>query len=231
VSAAQQARRIFACASRGTVAIVRLELEVAAGGGSRWRAVGSCGRQQAGKSSKIFPRRLIQGGVGADKVADHIPRRQVECALGWRSHSQRDGTLRTETDPLGRRFLSRSYSHGLREHIYRDRFVSSLELSIAAKTIQVFQWCHPGSQLRLKQNTVFRFGRAQVRRRIPASGTESTMCGGRPEASSDRPIPPTREPSFALARNQIPHALCLYEWWRLAIEQRLVTAPKAEHRN
>jgi hypothetical protein len=75
--------------------------------------------------------------------------------------------------------LSRSYSHGLREHIYRDRFVSSLELSITAKTIQVFQRCHPGSQLRLKENTVFRFGRAQVRRRIPARWNEPTMRGGR----------------------------------------------------
>jgi len=158
-----------------------LELEVSAGGRSAWRAVGSRGRQQACNSSKTFPGRLIQRGVRADQIADHIPRRQVQCTLGWRSHSQRDGTLRTETDPLGRRFLSRSYPHGLPEHIDSDRFVSGLELPITAKTTQVFQKCHPGSQLRLKENIVFSFGRAQVRKRIPAGWNEPTRCGGRPK--------------------------------------------------
>jgi hypothetical protein len=35
--------------------------------------------------------------------------------------------------------LPRSYSYGLREHEYADRFMSRLELPVTAKTTQMFQ--------------------------------------------------------------------------------------------
>src|SRR5271169_1459110 len=114
---------------------LRSEFEV----GSRAAAIGFADRQQAYDSAQSLPGRLVQGRVGADQVADHLPRRNVERALGRRSHRQGDRALRTETDSLRRRFLARPDAHGLREHIYRDGFLSGFELPIAAKTKQVFQ--------------------------------------------------------------------------------------------
>jgi hypothetical protein len=101
--------------------------------------IGSRSRQQAYNASQAFPCRAVERRIRADEIADHIPRRDVESALRRRAHRQGDRALRAETYPLGRRFLARSYSYGLREHIDRNRFVSGFEFPITAKTIQVFQ--------------------------------------------------------------------------------------------
>jgi hypothetical protein len=115
------------------------ELEVPSGGRATKAAIGSGSRQQAHNSSQVFPSRLVQCRVCPDEVADHVPRSNVQSPLRRRSHSQRDRALRAKTNPLRRRFLPRPYTHGLREHIYRNGFVARFELPIAAKTIQVFQ--------------------------------------------------------------------------------------------
>src|ERR1700730_13259461 len=97
------------------------ELEVPSGGRATKVAIGSGSRQQAHNSSQV------------------LPSSNVQSPLRRRSHSQRDRALRAKTNPLRRRFLPRPYTHGLREHIYRNGFVARFELPIAAKTIQVFQ--------------------------------------------------------------------------------------------
>ena len=118
------------------------KLEVPAIGRPSRPALGSSG-QQPDNASQILPRRLIQRRIGANQIADHIPRRNVERSF-WRwPHRQRDRALRTETDPLRARFLSRPYPYRLREHINRNRFVSCFELSITAKTIEIFQGPFP----------------------------------------------------------------------------------------
>ncbi len=66
------------------------ELEVASRGGSSGDAFGFAGREQAYDSSQVFPGGMVQGGVGADQVADHVPCRQVKRALGRRTHGQGD---------------------------------------------------------------------------------------------------------------------------------------------
>jgi hypothetical protein len=133
-----------------------LELEVASGGGSTGDAFGFARRKQAYHSSQVFPRGLVQGGIGADQVADHVPGGQVERALGWRSHGQGDGTLWAETDALRRRFLPRPYSDGLGKHIYRDGFVAYFDLPIAAQTKQVFQGSLPGGRKKILSRSLFR---------------------------------------------------------------------------
>ena len=95
-------------------------------------------RQQAHNSPQILPGCPIQCWVGAYQVADHVPRCDVERAFRCRPHRQRNRALRTKTNALSRRLLPRPYSHGLREHVYRHRFMSRLEFSVAAKTVQVF---------------------------------------------------------------------------------------------
>lgn len=117
-------------------------------------AVALAWRQQAHHSSQSLPSRFSKGRVRANQVADHLPRGNVEGALRWWSHRQRDRALRAETDSPRRRFLPGSYAHGLREHIDRNRFVSCLEFSITAKTVQVFQGSLPGGQLRPTTDTV-----------------------------------------------------------------------------
>jgi hypothetical protein len=113
-----------------------LELKVPAIRRATRAALGSSnGWQQTDDSSQILPRRLVQCRVRAHQVADHVPRCKVQSAFRRRSHGQRDRTLRTKTDALGRRLLPRSNPDGLREHVYRHRFVSDFQLAIAAKTI------------------------------------------------------------------------------------------------
>jgi hypothetical protein len=141
-----------------------LELEVPSGSRSTRPAIGSGGWQQSDNPSEVLPGRLVQRRIGSDQVADHIPRSNVERAFRRRSHRERDRALRTETDPLGSRFLTRPYAYSLSEHIDRNRFVSCLEFSITAKTVQVFQ----KSSWRLRGNTVAPAGGSQVCRRIPA---------------------------------------------------------------
>ena len=48
------------------------------------------GRQQTDNSSQRVPGRLVQGRISPDEVADHLPGRNVECALGCWPHRQRD---------------------------------------------------------------------------------------------------------------------------------------------
>src|SRR5450755_2068095 len=100
------------------------ELEVPTIGRSARTVIGASGWQHANNSSQTFPRSLIQCRVRADEVANHIPCRDIESALwGW-THRQGDRALWTEAYSLGRRFLPRPDSHGLREHIDGNRFVS-----------------------------------------------------------------------------------------------------------
>ena len=94
--------------------------------------------QQTYDAAQALPRRLIQAGVGADEAANHVPRGDVQRALGRQSHGQRHGTLRAEADAVGRRFLPGLDAYGLREHVDRDRFVSVFEFPIAAKTEEMF---------------------------------------------------------------------------------------------
>ncbi len=115
------------------------KLEVASGGGAAWDGLGLARGQQAYDSSQIFPGGLVQGWVGADQVADHVPCRQIEGAFRWRPHGQGDGALRAEADALRRRLLPRSDADGLREHIHRDGLVSDFDLAITAQAKQVFQ--------------------------------------------------------------------------------------------
>ena len=118
------------------------ELEIAAGCPAPRSAVGPtrrqyARRQQSSDSAQVFPGCFRQGRIGADQVADHLPRGQIQRALGRRPHRERDRALRAETNPLRRRFLPWSNADGLREHINRYRFASRLQLTAAAKTVLV----------------------------------------------------------------------------------------------
>jgi hypothetical protein len=117
----------------------RLELEVAPDGGPARDAFGLAGRKQAYDSAQVFPGGLVQGGVGADQIANHVPCCQVEGAFGGRAHGQRDRTLRAKTDALRRGFLPRPDSDRLREHVNGDGFVSDFDFAIATEAEQVFQ--------------------------------------------------------------------------------------------
>jgi len=127
------------------------ELEVASGGGTASNSLGLARGQQAHHSSQVFPGGLVQGWVGADQVADHVPCRQVEGAFRGRPHGQGDGALRAKTDALRRRLLPRPDTDRLREHIYRDGFMSDFDLAITAQAKQVFQ---KGPFCQSKGNTV-----------------------------------------------------------------------------
>ena len=137
---------------------------------SSWPVIRSGGRQQAFNSAQSFPSSLVQGWIGSDQVADHLPGSDVEGAFGWRAHRQGHGALGAETDSLRRRFLPRPYPNSLCEHVHRNGFVSCLELPVATKTIQIFQRFLPGrGELRGKEILSPRIGRAQVCMEIPAS--------------------------------------------------------------
>lgn len=85
-------RELTTKSSRRSFTIVSwlLELEVAAGCGPAWDGFGLTGRQQANHSAQIFPGGLIECGIGADQVADHVPCGQIQGAFGRRAHGQRD---------------------------------------------------------------------------------------------------------------------------------------------
>ncbi len=104
----------------------------AAAGSGRWE-------QAFFNSMQAFPCGLGQRWVCANNVADHLPGGEVERALRRRTHGQRHRALRTETDALGRRFLARPHSYGLREQVDGYRFLSRLEFPITTKAIQGFQ--------------------------------------------------------------------------------------------
>jgi len=90
-------------------------------------------------SPEIFPGSLIQGGVSAHQIANHVPRCNVQSALWRQPHRQRNAALRTERHPLGGGFLARSHPDGLSEHVNRNRLVSSFEFSFTAKTEEIVQ--------------------------------------------------------------------------------------------
>jgi hypothetical protein len=68
-------------------------------------------------AAKIRPGSFIERGVGADQVADHLPRGGVQSAFRAEAHGQRNRALGTEADALRGRFLARSDSDRLSEHI------------------------------------------------------------------------------------------------------------------
>ena len=84
-----------------------------------------------------FPRRLSQCRIGADNLANHLPRRQIERSLRSWPHRQRHRALRTETNALRRRFLPRPHSSRLSEHEHRNRFLSGLKFPVTAKAKQM----------------------------------------------------------------------------------------------
>ena len=53
-----------------------------------WNGLDFARLQQAYDSTQVLPRRLIQLWAGADQIADHIPRRNVQRALGRESQRQ-----------------------------------------------------------------------------------------------------------------------------------------------
>ena len=114
------------------------ELEIAA---RRWtrNAIGAGAWQQAQDSAQGLPRRSVQGGVGTDKVADHIPGSHVERAFRGRAHCQRNRTLWAERNTMRGRLLPRLDSNRLREHVEGNRFVSRFERTITAKTMHGLQ--------------------------------------------------------------------------------------------
>jgi hypothetical protein len=79
----------------------QLELEVPAiRCPSRAFISASC-RQHADNPSQTFPCRLIQCGIGADEIANHVPRGDIKGAFGRWPHGERDRALRTKANPLG----------------------------------------------------------------------------------------------------------------------------------
>jgi 8-oxo-dGTP pyrophosphatase MutT (NUDIX family) len=95
-------------------------------------------RQQAVLNSvQAFPRGFGQRRIGPDNLANHLPRRQIERSLRSRAHRQRHRTLRTETDALRSRFLTRPHSGRLREHEHGHGFLSGLKFPVTAKAIQM----------------------------------------------------------------------------------------------
>jgi hypothetical protein len=173
-------QRIQACSLslgvRDTGLSKLLELEVSSARCSPGSAIAPGRRQQVCNSPQTLPGRLIQGGVRADEIANHIPGSDVKSALWRRSHGQRYRALRAEAYPLGGRFLPRPNSNCLREHIDGNRFVSSFELPTTAKIIEIFRRSSsivtiPSETIfatRSTENTVSVADGAQVRRKIPA---------------------------------------------------------------
>src|SRR5512135_2229795 len=111
------------------------ELEVACGAGGTKAAISLVAWQQTDHASQSLPGRLVEGWVGADQFADHLPGGDIERSLRRRSHRQGDRTLRTEADSLGCRLLPGPYANGLREHVHCNRFVSGFEFAVTAKAI------------------------------------------------------------------------------------------------
>ena len=137
-----------------------LELEVTVARSST-NAFSAGGREQPCNPAQVLPSCLVQCWIRADQIADHIPRRNVERAFWRGSHRQGHRALRTKTDALGGRLLPRPDSHGLREHVYGDRFVSSFEFPITAKTIKIFQMVPPPDSAS-RRNTVAAWSTPQV---------------------------------------------------------------------
>jgi len=122
------------------------KFQVSSGTPGTCSAIGSRCREQAFFNSvQALPCGLGQRRVRPYKIADHLPRREVECALGCRPHRQRNRALRAETDALRRRLLARSHSHGLGEQENGYRFLSRLKLTTAAQAIHVIQRLSPRS--------------------------------------------------------------------------------------
>ena len=98
-------------------------------------------RQEPDNAAEAFPGRLIQRGLGADQVADHLPGNHVKGAFRGHSHGKRDGALGAEADAVGGGLLAWPHAYGLGEHIDGDGLVSGLNLAAAAQTVNLLhEW-------------------------------------------------------------------------------------------
>jgi hypothetical protein len=114
--------------------------------------------QKSSDAAHRFPCGLIQRWVRTDEIANHSPGGEGQGSLGGRPHRQRHGTLRTETDSLRSGLLARANAYCLGEHVNSDRFVSRLDFAIAAKTIEIFQECHPSRPAKAHEHSAFQHG-------------------------------------------------------------------------
>jgi hypothetical protein len=120
------------------------EFQVRRGPGYRHRSFGSGRRQQRFcVRVQVFPSRFGQGRLRADQVANHLPRRQVQSAIGRWTHGQRDGALRAKAYATRRRFLPRAHSRRLGEQEYGDRFLARFEFPITTKAKWIVQRFRP----------------------------------------------------------------------------------------
>ena len=156
---------------------------------------------------QCLPRCLGQGRLCADKVANHLPRRQVQRALRRRSHRERNRALRTKTNSSRRRFLPRTNPRRLGKQEHGDRFLACLEFPITAKAILTIQRKSPASMpvrhivgdCTARHLITFTFSNdcagRQVRRKIPAipGGPAKPFCSPRKR--------PSDEPSFTLGKH------------------------------
>ena len=109
-----------------------LELKGPACDATRWRGFVTVG-QQTSDILQVLPCSLSEGRIGAHNFANHLPRSSVEGALRRRAHGQRDTTLGAKTDSLRRRFLPRTDSDRLGEHVHCNRLHARFQFAIAAK--------------------------------------------------------------------------------------------------
>jgi hypothetical protein len=97
------------------------------------------GGQRSNYPAQFIPSCLVQGWVGTDQIANHVPGSYVESPFwGW-AHRERNRALWAKTDPLRGRFLPRLDPDRLGEHINGNGFAATLEFTIAAKTEEIFQ--------------------------------------------------------------------------------------------
>src|SRR5258707_14833479 len=113
------------------------ELEVSSGLPSAGSAVCASGWQQSQHTGQAFPCRPVQCGVRRYEVADHVPRRGVECPLRRRAHGQRDAALGTKGYAMSCRFLPGFNSHRLSKHIKSHGLLPGLNFAITTKTMHV----------------------------------------------------------------------------------------------
>src|ERR1700735_5185930 len=149
--------------------------------------------QQTHHTTQAFPCRLIQRRLGADNVANHVPRRHVQRSFRRHSHRQRHRTLRTETNPLRRRFLPRLHPHRLRKHVHRHRLVPGLNLPPAPQT---------RNKLHFSPVRYFPAATRQCRSTLPskhfprADAPPASMQKGSARASGPVHAPGIAEPAF-----------------------------------
>jgi len=117
---------------------VLLELEVSGRSDAAVMVIGAGGGEKTFDAAQGFPSRLIESGVRADEIADHLPGGDIERAFGRRTHGERNRTWGAEADTLRGRFLPWSNAHGLGEHVNGDGLVASFEFAVAAQAVEAF---------------------------------------------------------------------------------------------